>query len=157
MSLGVLDLDHPACRDVRVAGAKAAALSRARSLGLPVLPGYVVTTDASLSAISAGKEALAVRGSGGARLAVQSSTLPVGLHARLTDAVTDLAGPVIVRSSATVEGSGEWSGAFSSFAEIDAVTVVTATKGCWASLFGVDVLERAEHSGIEVEDVGMAA
>jgi phosphohistidine swiveling domain-containing protein len=154
---GILDLDDPACRDVEVAGAKAAALSQARSLGLPALPGYVVTTSAAAPALTAGVVAVTDHGSGGARRAVQSSSVSEELRAGLVGVVGELGAPVIVRSSATVEGSGEWSGAFSSFADVDAATVTTATKGCWASLFGVDTLERAEHCGVHVGDIGMAA
>jgi phosphohistidine swiveling domain-containing protein len=152
----VLALDDARCRDVGVAGAKAAALSQARALGLPALPGYVVTTAAAACAIAVGRHALTRRGSGGARLAVQADPVPDGLRRQLVELVADLAGPVIVRSSATVEGAGEWAGAFSSFADVDADTVVTATKGTWAALFGVEVLERAEHAGVDIADVGMA-
>ena len=43
----VLDLDHPASRHVPLVGAKAANLARARQKGLPVLPGFAVTTAAT--------------------------------------------------------------------------------------------------------------
>ena len=41
-----LSLDDPAARDPRVAGAKAAALAKARVAGLPALSGFVITTTA---------------------------------------------------------------------------------------------------------------
>lgn len=156
MSVGVLDLSDVSCHDVSVAGGKAAWLSRAGSLGLPVLPGFVVTTAVGSNALAGGSRALARRGSGGARLAVQSAALTPALTRRLAEVVEQLGAPVIVRSSVTVEAAGEWSGAFSSFSDVDAGNVATAVKGCWASLFGVDALERAEHAGLEADDVGVA-
>lgn len=154
--LVVRDLDDPACRDPEVAGGKAAALSRARAAGLPALPGRVVPTGAAKPARDAALAALSTRGSGGARLAAQSTAVPVELEAALRQAVDDLGAPAIARSSATVEHVGTWSGAFSTFADIDGATIVTAVKGCWASVFGVDALERAEHSGQAVGEIGMA-
>jgi pyruvate,water dikinase len=41
----VVALDDPAAADAKVAGAKAAALARARRIGLPVLPGFALTVD----------------------------------------------------------------------------------------------------------------
>jgi len=156
MTNSVLALDDAACQDVAVAGAKAAGLSRARSLGLPVLPGVVVTTSAALPAVAAGNAALAIRGSGGARLAAQSAEISPELVARLTAVGEELDAPLIARSSATVEADAEWSGAFSTFADLDTASVVTAVKGCWTSLFSVDALERSEHAGIPAEQIGMA-
>lgn len=156
MADGVLALDAAACQDVAVAGAKAAGLSRARSLGLPALPGYVVTTAVALPALAAGREAFAHRGSGGARLAAQSAALPEGVLASLTYVLAELGGPVIVRSSATVEGDGVWAGAFSSFADVDVTSAGTAVKGCWSSMFSVDALERAEHLGTDLASIAMA-
>jgi rifampicin phosphotransferase len=49
----VLGLDDPASRSVSVAGAKAAALARAKAAGLPVLDGFVVSV-AAAAAIGAG-------------------------------------------------------------------------------------------------------
>jgi len=156
MADGVLALDAAACQDVAVAGAKATGLSRARSHGLPALPGYVVTTDVARPALAAGREAFAHRGSGGARLAAQSAELPEGLLAALAYVLAELGGPVIVRSSSTVEGDGVWSGAFSSFSDVETASVGTAVKGCWSSMFSVDALERAEHSATELDSIEMA-
>jgi len=43
---GVITLDDPRAENAACAGAKAAALARARRAGLAVLPGFVITTDA---------------------------------------------------------------------------------------------------------------
>ena len=42
----VFDIDHPAARLVANAGGKGAALARMRNAGLPVPPGFVVSTQA---------------------------------------------------------------------------------------------------------------
>jgi phosphohistidine swiveling domain-containing protein len=82
--------------------------------------------------------------------------LSAELSERLRDAVADLGGDVIVRSSAGVEAAGEWAGAFSTFTEIGTAEVGTAVRGCWASAFGVDVVERAERIGLDAADVTVA-
>src|SRR5690606_17854212 len=71
----LLDLDDPRCADPRLAGGKAATLARARQSGLPVLPGVVVTVEESTEHVRGGVDALARRGSGGARLEVTATPL----------------------------------------------------------------------------------
>lgn len=156
MTPPVLDLDDPRCQRVSVAGGKAADLSRARSVGLPALAGAVVPTSAAASSLRAGAEALAHRGSGAARLAAMAEPLADSLAAQLRDAVRALGGDVIVRSSADVEGAGEWAGAFSTFSDIGADEVGTAVRGCWASAFGVEAVERADLCGRVPSDLSVA-
>ncbi len=151
----LLTLDDPAAEDAAVAGGKAATLARARRRGLPVLDGYVVPAPAARASVARGAEALATRGSGGARLATMGQALDDDLVAALAEAVTTLGGEAIVRSSTDLEAGGAWSGAFSSFADIDRDTVPTAVRGCWASLFGVDAIERFEAEGIDPTDVAV--
>jgi phosphohistidine swiveling domain-containing protein len=50
----VVALSHPHATDAALTGAKAAALARAASGGLPVLPGFVITTDAAADIAAAG-------------------------------------------------------------------------------------------------------
>jgi pyruvate,water dikinase len=50
-----LSLDDPAARDATVCGAKAAGLAAARTAGLPVMPGVVVTTAAHEQYLRAGR------------------------------------------------------------------------------------------------------
>jgi rifampicin phosphotransferase len=79
-------LHEAGARDAQLTGAKAANLARAAAAGLPVLPGFVITTAATSGGI-----------------------LPEGLLPALRDAVDRLpkAGPgqCVVRSSSTVEDS----------------------------------------------------
>lgn len=152
----VLDLDDPRCRDAAVAGGKAAGLCHARAVGLPVLPGVVVPAGEATETLAAGAKALGERGSGGARRAAMAVTVRSELARRLHDAVVALGGDVVVRSSADVEASGEWAGAFSTFSEIGPDDAATAVRGCWASAFGVDALDRAERTGRPPESLALA-
>lgn len=152
----MLDLVDPRCARVEVAGGKGAGLSRAKAAGLPVLAGVVLPPSAVVTSLRAGAAALRSSGSGGARRAVMAQGLPEELRVELRDAVVKLGGDVIVRSSANVESSGEWSGAFSSFDEIGVEDVDVAVRGCLASAFGVEVVERDDHVGHGADGPSMA-
>ncbi|MEO6121437.1 MAG: PEP/pyruvate-binding domain-containing protein, partial [Acidimicrobiales bacterium] len=91
----VLPLDDPAALDPAVVGAKAAALARATQAGLPVLPGFVITTGADWSAN----------------------------RAEIEDAWRAIGGPtraLVVRSSSTIEdgGSSSMAGMFTSVLDV---------------------------------------
>jgi Pyruvate phosphate dikinase, AMP/ATP-binding domain/PEP-utilising enzyme, mobile domain len=152
----VISLDDPACADPAVAGAKAAWLARGRQAGLPVLPGVVVTTSVSQWFMDRGVDVLAIRGSGGARLAVSQAALPEPVLREVTTASARLGEPMVVRSSSILEGSGEWSGAFTSYLEVLVGEVATAILGCWASAFTVHTLERYAAAGLEPGSAPMA-
>lgn len=152
----VVDLDDRRSRDPMIGGAKAAILSRARSLGFPVLPGVVVPGAVAAHAITAGAKALEEGGSGAARLAVMALGVDESLVRELEDAVSRLGPPVVVRSSSLVEDEGAFAGAFSSFDGIGCAEVATALRGVWASPFGVDALERFEAEGVDVGSLVLA-
>jgi hypothetical protein len=152
----VISLDDPACVDPAISGAKAAWLARGRQAGLPVLPGVVVTTSVSKPFMERGVEVLAVRGSGGARLAVSLAALPEPVSEALTTPLAPLGEPMVVRSSSILEGSGEWSGAFTSYLEVRNGEVATAILGCWASAFTVHTLERYAAAGHQPGSAPMA-
>lgn len=151
----LVDLDDEAATDPHVSGAKAAQLARARRLGLPVLPGVVVPVAASRPAVSAAVTGLE-RGSGAARLAAMRAAVDADLLAELDRRVADLDQPLVVRSSSPLEDAPTWSGAFSSFLDIGAGDLAKALRGCWASAFAVDPLERADGSGVAPDELAMA-
>jgi hypothetical protein len=148
------DLDSEAALDPSRVGAKAAWLARARRAGLPVLPGFVVDAAASREHMALGASMLPARGSGGARLALTASPAPAGddLAAR----AAALGAVVVARSSTMLEGSGEWSGAFTSYLDLSPDEVPRAVTGCWASAFSVAALERQAVAGLEPGSFPMA-
>lgn len=152
----ILDLDDDRCLDPGRAGAKGAWLARGRRAGLPVLPGMVVSADESLPYLQAGAATLSDRGSGGARLVVGQAPLPESLRAALEQGTAHLSAPLVVRSSSLLEGSGEWSGAFTSYLEVGHRELSKAVTGCWASTFTVATLERFAAAGIEPTAAPMA-
>lgn len=151
----LVDLDDQTATDPRVTGAKAAQLARARRLGLPVPPGVVVPVAASRPAVRAAVTDLA-RGSGAARLAALGTGVDADLIAELGRRAARLGQPLVVRSSSPLEDAPTWSGAFSSFLDIGAGDLEKALRGCWASAFSVDPLERAEESGVAPDELAMA-
>jgi phosphohistidine swiveling domain-containing protein len=111
----VLDLDDAQATTATVTGAKAAALARARLVGLPVLPGFAVTVDGASSGLDAPE-----------------------LHAAWRRLSDDGSRALAVRSSSTVEDSSTTSmaGHFTSVLDVrgwdgfvDAVHEVLATAG----------------------------
>ncbi len=100
----VVDLDDQAATDADIVGAKAAALARARSAGMPALPGFAIST-AGARAIAAGR---ATRDQAAALLAAWQAVSEDGAH------------PVVVRSSSTAEdgGSQSMAGLFTSVLDV---------------------------------------
>jgi hypothetical protein len=101
-----------------------------------------------------GAATLAGRGSGAARLAVMSE--PVDGAERLIESASALGDHLVVRSSTTLEASGEWSGAFASYLDIGPAELPKAVVGCWASAFTVASLERQRVAEIEPGSFPMA-
>ena len=151
----VLPLGHPSASDVGAAGAKGAGLARARAAGLPVPDGFVVSPEASAAALAHAEAQMQARGSGGARMAIIGCDLEPGLTEAMTAAAHGLPEPLIVRSSSILEGSGEWSGAFTSVPEVRRDEIGKAAKSVWASCYSLEVLERYEAAGIEPVDAPM--
>jgi phosphoenolpyruvate synthase/pyruvate phosphate dikinase len=148
------DLDSEAAYDPVRVGAKAAWLGRARRAGLPVLPGLVVDAAASIGHMSIGREKLAVRGSGGARLAMTDEPPPFADE--LIAGAGRLGDVLVARSSTALEASGEWSGAFTSYLDVSPGDIPRAVSGCWASAFSVAALERQKAAGVEPGSFSMA-
>lgn len=143
-------LSSSAGRDPAFAGEKAARLARAAAAGLPVLPGWVVPASSSAAAILAGADALAARGRSRAVLTASSWPPP------------EVAPPGgsrswVVRSSTPLDSDPRWAGAFASYLDVDDATLGAAVRGCWASVFAADPLERAAALGVSPGAVRVAA
>jgi len=145
----VCALDDPAASDIDVSGAKGAGIARAKAAGFPVLDGFVIAPACSEPALANAVEVLEPRGTGGARMAIIGHQLDDELLGEISSHVESLQAPLIVRSSSVLEGSGEWSGAFTSVPEILPGEVGQATKSVWATTFSIEVLERFEEAGLE--------
>lgn len=125
-----------------------------RKTGLPVLPGVVIEGAASMHHMALGAAALQSRGSGGARLVVGGE--PPDGPDRIVAAGASLGPLLVARSSTTLESSGMWSGAFTSYLDITPEQLPKAVTGCWASAFAPDSLGRQEAAGIEPGSFPMA-
>jgi phosphohistidine swiveling domain-containing protein len=152
----VVSLDEAAASDPAVAGAKGAALARARAAGFPVLDGFVIGAQVSAEALAGAVDQLATRGTGGARLSIIHHQLDEAVRHQIDAAAARLPEPLIVRSSSILEGSGEWSGAFTSVPEVRQGEVVQAARSVWATCFSLEVLDRFEAAGLAPGSAAMA-
>jgi len=151
---GVIDLDDPEATSPGIAGAKAARLAAARRAGLPTLPGVVLTADASFGPLRRAEAVAASSGTASARLALSSELVGAELEDRASAAFGS--DPLVARSSSPLEADGGWSGAFTSYIDIAAGELVTAVRGCWASMFSRDASERFDVLDLVPSDAGMA-
>ena len=119
----VVSLDNPAATDPTRVGAKAAALARAARAGLPVLPGFVITTESAV---------LLGGAPGGSRLEVEVALRDA--WRRLSEGGSR---SLVVRSSSTVEDdrASSMAGVFTSVVDVRgwddfraAVTAVLASS-----------------------------
>jgi hypothetical protein len=150
----IVDLDDDRCLDPGRVGAKAAWLARGRRVGLPVLPGLVLEGRASHEHMRLGAAALGTRGSGGARLAIIEQ--PLTCSEDLKSRASRLGPTMVARSSTSLEASGEWAGAFTSYLDLSIDDLPRGVVGCWASAFSVAALERFERARLEPGSVALS-
>lgn len=148
-------------------GGKAANLGELLGLGLPVPPGFVVTTDAYAS-VAAGvgldahlATAEAPLDPAALRAALESVSVPEELRAAIVDAYTALGNdvPVAVRSSATAEDlpGAAFAGQQDTYLNvIGAAEVVDAVRRCWASLWTDRAVDYRRERAIDPSDVRIA-
>jgi pyruvate,water dikinase len=155
--------------DIDLAGGKGANLGELVRAGIPVPPGFIVTTDAyraylheaklndKLAAILAPLDAsdrAALEYAGAqARAAVTSSELSAECAAAIGAAYAALGeGLVAVRSSATAEDTdtASFAGQQRTLLNISgAATVVEAVRACWASLFEPQAIHYRAQAGVD--------
>ena len=161
-----------ACRTRRSSGARGPNLGELTAAGLPVPPGFVVTSDAyrhavEVAGIGAELSRLAGAGSGDdpatlAATAARAQGLVLGMAVpddvavAVVDAYHRLGegGIVAVRSSGTTEDAAD-----TSFAGMNATftnvcgddALLQAVRGCWASLYGARVLSYRAGTGQDAE------
>ena len=153
----VLPFNDPRCRQVALAGGKGASLATMTAEGLPVPPGFVVTSAAFEAAVDTGALRELMRGKEveAARSMVAAAGPPKELierhHAELT-------GPVAVRSSACAEDSeaASYAGQQETYLNTDGLAEVLANVvRCWLSFFTERAVFYRQEKG-SLEDVAMA-
>lgn len=154
--------------DIDVAGGKGANLGELRRAGLPVPPGFVLTTDAyrefvATSGIGEQVMALATTGetaSDRIRALFTGAQIPEPIARDVLAALERLGGaPVAVRSSATAEDleGASFAGQQDTYLNIrgdDAV--LAAVRDCWSSLWTARAMAYRARQGIEPAAVALA-
>jgi pyruvate,water dikinase len=161
---------------VDVAGGKGANLGELLAAGIPVPPGFVVTTHAYRDFIDASGIAADLRGALGAidpaehaaldEAASRARSLILGAGtqpscaAALCESYDQLGGALVaVRSSATAEDTQEasFAGQQSTFLNVEGhKALLEAVIGCWASLFEARAIAYRTRAGIAHEEVTIA-
>ena len=173
----ILELDSPVATLERVGG-KGASLARLAAAGLPVPPGFHITTLAYCRFVSENQLAESIlaaaaqaKGDDPATLDTASAqiqsliaqgTIPDDIAALIRREYAALGGddpPVAVRSSATAEDLPEMSfaGQQDTYLNVRGGDgVLEAVKRCWASLWTARALGYRARHGIRPEDVALA-
>lgn len=154
--------------DLATVGGKGANLGELIRAGLPVPPGFVVTTDAyTAAAREAGIEArLTVSADGPSpdpaalRADLERTPVPERLRTAITDAYRELGEvPVAVRSSATAEDlpGAAFAGQQDTYLNVvGADEVVAAVRRCWASLWTDRAVAYRREHGVDSPGVRIA-
>ena len=153
----VLPFGDPQCQQVALAGGKGASLATMTAEGLPVPPGFVVTSAAFEAAVDPGALRERMRGKDVAAAramvaAAEPPEEPIGRH------YAELTGLVAVRSSACAEDSegASYAGQQETYLNTDGLTdVLASVVHCWLSFFTERAVFYRQEKG-SLEDVAMA-
>ncbi len=161
----VLPFDDPRCQRVELTGGKGAGLATLTAAGLPVPPGFVVTSAAFAAAVDPDALRTTMRENDvDAALALVTAALPpkgpIEQHytAMLERSRSATAGRVAVRSSACAEDSAgaSYAGQQETFLNTRGLDDVLANVvGCWASFFADRAVFYRREKG-SLDDVAMA-
>jgi pyruvate,water dikinase len=157
----VLDLADPAA-DLATAGGKGASLGRLARAGLPVPPGFHVTTAAYRAFVAAHglREPILATDEAGVAALFAAHPVPEEISAPIRDAYTALGEPAVaVRSSATAEDlpGASFAGQQDTFLDVHgADAVVDAVRRCWASLWTDRAVAYRRRTGIAPDDLSLA-
>ncbi|MFN8661368.1 MAG: PEP/pyruvate-binding domain-containing protein [Thermomicrobiales bacterium] len=162
----VLDLGYLRARDLAQVGGKAANLGELIAIGMPVPPGFVITTTAyeSVAATNALEPLLrqaATTGDGsGARDAFAAAEIPEKITSSVLEAYRAMGGgSVAVRSSATAEDlpGAAFAGQQDTLLGIqDEVALLKAVRQCWGSLWSDRAIAYRQQRGFAGEPVALA-
>ena len=151
--------------DLAVAGGKGANLGELTRAGVPVPPGFVLTTAAYRTYVDRsgiGDEILAsvTRDDAAARIRfLFTAPIPEALADELRAARAELGPAVAVRSSATAEdlADASFAGQQDTFLNVNGDdAVLDAVRRCWASLWTARAMSYRARRGIDPETVRLA-
>ncbi len=169
----ILNLDSPQAT-LELVGGKGASLARMAAAGLPVPPGFHVTTAAyeryvdenhigdRILTVAAQADAPAKHDEVSAQIQslIEEGSIPDDIAAAIRQHYEALgAGAVAVRSSATAEDlpGMSFAGQLETYLNVrGSAAVIDAVKRCWASLWTGRVIEYRQRQGIRSEDVSIA-
>lgn len=155
----VLDFDDERCRDVELAGGKGASLASMTANGLPVPPGFVITSPAFAEVVDGVEllKHLKAKDLEAARGVVAATVPPRDLikehYDKLPHGVT-----VAVRSSACAEDSNDasYAGQQETYLFVETFDeVMEKVVECWLSFFSERAMFYREHKG-DLDDIQMA-
>jgi pyruvate,water dikinase len=154
----VLPFEDERCRDVRLAGGKGASLASMTHNGLPVPPGFVITSAAFAAAVDAEALLRHIQNQDldAARDVVANTAPPREQITEHYDRLPD--GSVAVRSSACAEDGDDASYAGQQETYLFVQTfdeVMTRIVDCWLSFFSERALFYRLHKG-SLDDISMA-
>lgn len=174
----ISDLGDVGPGDVALAGGKATGLGGVIQAGLPVPPGFVLTTAAYSNFVRENHLAAAIQelaalppkaaphdfdaASERIRALFKTGTMPTGIAAELTTAYGRLGGgetAVAVRSSATAEdlASASFAGQQETYLNIRGTeALAAAVMDCWASLWTARAMAYRTREGVGPEEVRLA-
>jgi phosphohistidine swiveling domain-containing protein len=150
----VLQFDEVREDDTCLVGGKGLRLAEMAQAGLPVLPGFCVTTTAYRAFLNHnGLEQVIVAGNeAAARAHIATAELPPAVASAILEAYDGLRGPVAVRSSATSEDSQDasFAGQYDTFLNVSgAEAVLDKVRACWAGLWSERALAYMQEQGFD--------
>ena len=154
----VIPFDDERCKDVDLTGGKGASLASMTQNGLPVPPGFVITSAAFAQAVDGDALVKHVQNQDldAVREVVSETLPPAELIRKLYDKLP--AGSVAVRSSACAEDGGDasYAGQQETYLFVDNFDeVLTRIVDCWLSFFSDRALFYRSHKG-SLDDIAMA-
>ncbi|MBM2826808.1 MAG: hypothetical protein HW403_872 [Dehalococcoidia bacterium] len=172
----VLNLANIRKQDIPLAGGKGANLGELISIGIPVPPGFVVTSNAYAYFLERSNLGDTIRKllnnldpNGSEKLQMEASkiksiitqeAIPDEIAQQIIEAYRAIGSPLVaVRSSATAEDlpDASFAGQQSTFLNIQGEKdVLQAVKACWASLFEARAIFYRAHQGYDHLSVGIA-
>ena len=155
----VLAFTDERCREVALSGGKGASLASMTQNGLPVPPGFVITSTAFADAVDAETllGCLEARDLEGARAVVAQTEPPVELVKAAYDELPR-GTSVAVRSSACAEDGNDasYAGQQETYLFVETLDdVLEKVVDCWLSFFSERALFYREHKG-DLRDISMA-